>query len=151
MKILKLILLGLILALLFSNCNEHNQLCDLDALNLKGDVKKLENIVKTTLPLTEMFAETYDYNYVFSAYDGNFELNFDKNGNLETYMGYDLNGDFLFKSIYNDCKGEKDFYFFPCLLGIPEEKMSHITVGNVKCDSLKKVHEVDFYTNGKLT
>lgn len=65
--------------------------------NLKGEVVKAESIVKTTIPLTEMFCDTYDPQFATSTQMlGNYELIFDKNGTLKKHKGYDLQGNVLF-------------------------------------------------------
>jgi len=70
--------------------------CDLDKLNIRGDVRKVETIVQTTIPMTEMIAKDYDPHSVIATLGGNTLLEFDNKGNIKKYAGYGIDGEQLF-------------------------------------------------------
>lgn len=83
--------------LCFLSCKEQPAQDQRKNYNLKGEVVKAESIVKTTIPLTEMFCDMYDPEYVTTIQMlGNYELIFDQNGTLKKHKGYDLQGNVLF-------------------------------------------------------
>lgn len=77
---------------------------DLDKLNLKGDVVKLEILSETTIPMSEWLYTTFDLNEfsrtfrtdAIYSFIGNSCLNFDENGNVRSQIVYDNNGEVLF-------------------------------------------------------
>ncbi|MBO4777039.1 MAG: hypothetical protein J5588_00975 [Bacteroidales bacterium] len=75
--------------------------CDLDQLNINGNVVKIETIVKSTIPFTEMAYDTYG-KYGINATNGNVVLDFDNYGFIKKYSGFDIKGKSLFEEIYNN-------------------------------------------------
>ena len=70
--------------------------CHLDKMAIFGDVVKVETIVQSTMPLTELYANAFDPKSVLSSYVGNVTINFDNNGNVNHSVGYGIDGQILF-------------------------------------------------------
>ena len=75
--------------------------CHLDQLNINGNVVKVETIVKSTMPLTEIIYDIYG-KYGINGNSGNVVLDFDNHGFIKKYSGFDINGKPLFSKIYDD-------------------------------------------------
>ena len=65
-------------------------------MHIKGNVVKIETIVQSTMPLTEMFAMVFDPQYAIFSYAGNTAITFDNDGNISRSKGYGLDGKELF-------------------------------------------------------
>jgi hypothetical protein len=91
---------ALLLAVVFTLCGcteyQRERGCTLDKLNLKGDVVRVETIIQTTEPLTEMLANSFDPEAAISTSCGNLELEFDNRGYIKKYSGYGMKGEELF-------------------------------------------------------
>lgn len=71
--------------------------CHLDKMGINGNVVKVETIVQSSMPLTEMFAKTFDPKYTLTTYGINISIDFDNHGNVKNTVGYGLDGEILFK------------------------------------------------------
>lgn len=70
--------------------------CHLDKMHIKGNVVKVETIMQSTVPYTEMLAMVFDPQYAIFSYAGNTLITFNKDGNIRRYKGYGLDGKELF-------------------------------------------------------
>ena len=75
---------------------EREEGCHLDKLCVNGDVVKIETIVQSTIPVTELYAESFDPSATVSFFAGNTTLEFDGRGNIKEFVGFGINGDELF-------------------------------------------------------
>lgn len=86
-----------ILALLLSSCKYERQVgCHLDIMNVKGNVIKIETYTPSTIPLTELYYNSYDPSQSIWMLGGNFVFEFDNHGNLKSNTGYGIDGKVLF-------------------------------------------------------
>ena len=69
----------------------------LDKLHIYGNVKKVEVISSTTVPLTEMFADAYNPEEALPIFSGNFNMDFDNTGHIEDFSGFGVDGKELFR------------------------------------------------------
>lgn len=127
-----------------SKCERQNG-CHLDKLNLHGNIVKLETIVQSTIPMTEMFYDVFGTNAICVA-GGNIVLRFDRHGFVQKYEGYGLDGELIFseKNIPVDtttCIG-------PTVLGANLDK--HIGHIDIKRKEEGRVAEANYYSGGKL-
>lgn len=98
MKLYKHLLSLFVNLLVLSSCAKHNHL---ESFNFKGDVVKVESIVKTTIPLTELLYYSIDPETSVSNHmTGNLVLEFNKNGRLIKHKAYDIDGDVLYDVDY---------------------------------------------------
>lgn len=83
----------IIFVLFFASCSKYERQdgCHLDKLNFKGNVVKVETIVQSTIPLTEMFYDVFGANAICVA-GGNTVIEFDRHGFVQKYEGYGLDG-----------------------------------------------------------
>ena len=72
--------------------------CHLDKMHLNGNVVKIETIVKSTMPLTELYANAFDPQYAISTYAGNIVIDIDNDGNIKHSIGYGLDGKKIFET-----------------------------------------------------
>ena len=88
-----------------SCCNyQREEHCHLDQWGISGDVVKIETIVQSSIPLTELFAASHDPQYVI--FGGNTCVEFDRHGNVKRFVGYGIEGELLFdESNYRHKKG----------------------------------------------
>ena len=89
-----------VMTLVVSCTYNRNEGCHLDKLNLNGNVKKIETIVQTTMPLTELYYGSIDPSKSISMFGGNFVFDFDNHGYLKKTTGYGIDGKVLFVSDY---------------------------------------------------
>lgn len=92
------IYLFIVVSLFVSCAYNREEGCHLDKLNVNGDVKKIETIVQSTMPLTELYYGSYDPSQAISMLGGNFVFEFDNYGNLKKMTGYGIDGEVLFVS-----------------------------------------------------
>lgn len=71
--------------------------CTLDELRINGNVKRVEVVSLTTVPLTELIAEAYNMEEVLPVLFGNFSMDFDNTGNVIDVCGFGVNGDTMFQ------------------------------------------------------
>ncbi|MBR1379054.1 MAG: hypothetical protein IJ557_08035 [Bacteroidaceae bacterium] len=84
----------------FFSCQsyERKRGCHLDKMHIKGNVVKIETIVQSTMPLTEIYAKAFDPQYAISAYAGNITIDFDFDGNIKHSEGYGIDGKKIFEA-----------------------------------------------------
>ena len=82
----------------FFSCQSYERKsgCHLDKMHLKGNVVKIETIVRSTMPLTEIYANAFDPQYAISTYAGNIAIEIDNDGNIKHSIGYGLDGKKIF-------------------------------------------------------
>lgn len=138
---MKLFLFSIVLAITtLSSCIKYERQngCHLDKMNVKGNVTKIETIVETTMPLTELFESSFNPSNCVSMYSGNTEIDFNKQGNVKHNRGYGLDGKKLYDvdivSLDNDGKQ------IPSVIG---------TTANQKIDDIKIVKNGDKVINAK--
>lgn len=68
------LLLGLATLVGCNESHERRSCCTLDKLNTHGNVTKIETIVQSTTPLTELSCETVPIERAITLYGGNFTL-----------------------------------------------------------------------------
>ena len=97
MKVLYSFSILLSLLTLFS-CQSYERKtgCHLDKMHINGNVVKIETIVQSTMPLTEIYAKAFDPQYAISTYAGNITIEFDGDGNIKRSKGYGLDGKKIF-------------------------------------------------------
>ena len=88
--------------------------CHLDQMNINGDVIKVETIVQSSMPLTELFAKSFNPYTTVSLYAGNITIDFDNVGNIKHSTGYGMNGETLFE--VNNFKSNEQMNFTPAVL-----------------------------------
>ena len=103
------------LIFLLVGCSEYQRKkdCDLDKLNVNGDVVMIETIVKSTVPLTEMFADIYNPSVCMDAMNGNYMIKFDLHGYAKQYVGYGIDG----KELFNVRLIKRDNNLIPEIVG----------------------------------
>lgn len=74
--------------------------CHLDKMGIQGNVVKIETIVQSTIPLTELYSNAFDPRYVLSMYAGNICIELDNQGNVKRSIGYGMDGQQLFNERY---------------------------------------------------
>lgn len=94
----KNILLFLFLPLFASCAYNREEGCHLDKLIVNGNVTKIETIVQSTMPLTELYYGSFDPTQAISMLGGNFVLDFDNYGDLKKMTGFGIDGEVLFES-----------------------------------------------------
>lgn len=82
----------------FYGCHSYERKpgCHLEKMHLKGNVVKIETIVQSTMPLTEIYAKAFDPQYAISTYAGNITIDIDNDGNIKHSIGYGLDGKIIF-------------------------------------------------------
>lgn len=85
-----------VFVLLSCQCYERKPGCHLDKMHIKGNVVKIETIVQSTMPLTEIYAKAFDPQYAISTYAGNITIEFENEGNIKRSVGYGLDGKIIF-------------------------------------------------------
>lgn len=118
---------------------------DLNTLNIKGNVTRIETIAKSTIPLTEMFFATFDPSQIVSPSDGNYVIDFDKNGNVKSYKGYGIDGSQLFSTKVS----KRRTNLFPGMVGTADKNLEGLSIGKVKKDSLQRIQEMEYLLNRK--
>lgn len=90
----------LICAFALFSCQKYERKpgCHLDKMHLNGNVVKIETIVKSTMPLTELYANAFDPQYAISTYAGNIVIDIDNDGNIKHSIGYGLDGKKIFET-----------------------------------------------------
>lgn len=137
----------IIFALLQTECScyERQDGCDLDMLNVKGDVLRIETIVESTMPLTEMFADIYDPQMTIDAIGGNYLLEFDNHGNVAFYVGYGIDGEMIFDTyIYREERS-----LFPGIGGAALQEVSVLDSVVPHYDEKGRVVELTYLSSQK--
>lgn len=129
-----------------SSCTKYERQfgCHLDNMNVKGNVTKIETIVETTIPLTELYEKSFDPSKSISMFAGNTEIDLDKRGNVKRSCGYGLDG----KKLYDvDVWLGNDRILMPWVLG-PAINPKNDDVKIVKNGD--KAVNVKYFSNGEL-
>ena len=149
MNIFKTIFTTLVIAVILSSCgNDYNRQegCHLDQMKIKGDVLKVETIVQSSMPLTELYFNSFNPTSGVSCYTGNIAILFDNHGNIKRHIGYDMNGEELF-SVQLDTTERLNLTPF-----VPIGSCANQTIDNVKTisDYDGKVVEVKYFDRNNL-
>jgi len=125
---------------------ERHDGCHLDKLNLRGNIVKVETIVQSTMPLTEMFYDVFGTNAICIS-GGNTMVKFDHHGFVQKYEGYGLDGELLFSE--KDIPTDDATYIGPTVLGANlDERIGRIDITEKEED---RVTEVKYYScDGEL-
>lgn len=120
--------------------------CHLDVLGLKGDVVKVETLVQSTVPITELYAYGFYPASCISMYCGNITLKFDRHGFVNRYEGYGIDGALLFskKEVYCDKSNNME----PTALGATHG--NHINEAKTLKTTDGKVTEASYCSNDKV-
>lgn len=118
--------------------------CTLDKLHIYGNVKKVEVISSTTVPLTEMFADAYNPEEALPIFSGNFNMDFDNTGHIEDFSGFGVDGKELFR--VSKFRISEQSGFAPAFFGAKE--IEGINDLKVIRDSKGNIYEVN-YLQGK--
>ena len=140
------VIVGLIL---LSGCTkyEKEKNCHLEKMHVKGNVVKIETIVQSTMPLTEIFTNAFDPQYAISTYAGNVTIIFDNHGNVKHSIGYGVDGKKLFDTdIY---KPDNDGCYTP---GIPIGPVANQNITKISTVSSNEggVVNVKYYDENEL-
>ena len=135
------------LLVLLSSCNhyERQSNCHLDKMNVNGDVTKIETIVVSSMPLTELYYGSFDPSTSISMASGNFVYEIDNHGNVRNHIGYGINGEKLFETavFVKDTANS----ISPGLLGATNQKITRIET--VK-SSNNRIVNTKYYSNSDL-
>lgn len=75
---MKHIVLSLLIIPFLVSCEYNREEgCHLDKLNVNGNVTKIETVVESTMPLTELYYGSFDPSQAISMLGGNFVFEFD--------------------------------------------------------------------------
>jgi hypothetical protein len=133
---------------LLTSCSEYErrQGCTLDKLNLQGNVVKVETIMRTTVPYTEMLAQSFNLNAAIFSICGNITLDFDHHGDIKEYTGYGIDGKELFN--IDDITNQSIMKNISSVIG----KSNELSFNDIKYKKGNdgKVVETDYMENGKL-
>lgn len=121
--------------------------CHLDKMRIKGNVVKIETIVQSTMPLTEIYAKAFDPQYAISTYAGNIAIDIDNDGNIKHSMGYGLDGKIIFD--VGKYTPENDGCFSPAVPIGPGAKQN---IDNIKTITSENgdVVNIKYYDGDKL-
>lgn len=126
---------------------ERQEGCHLDKMAIFGNVVKVETIVQSTMPLTELYANAFDPKLALSTYVGNISIEFDNNGNVKHSVGYGIDGEILFEE--SAFMPENDGNMTPCvLIGLGAKQM----IDRIKTVSSNdgKVVNIKYYDGNEL-
>ena len=120
--------------------------CHLDQMHIKGNVVKIETIVQSTMPLTELYTNAFDPQYAISTYIGNITIEFDKDGNVKHSSGYGLDG----KELFVASKYKNDgCYTIPCVLINPTANQQIDNIKTIESENGDIVN-VKYYDGNEL-
>ena len=140
---------SLVLICIFSllSCQSYKRKpgCHLDKMHIKGNVVKIETIVQSTIPLTEIYSKAFDPQYAISMFAGNITIEFDNDGNIRRSVGYGLDGKIIFDT--NKYTPVNDGCFSPAVPIGPGAKQN---IDNIKTITSKNGDVVNIkYYDGK--
>lgn len=121
--------------------------CHLEKMGIPGNVVKLETIVQSSIPLTELYANAFDPRYVVSMYGGNVCVKFDNNGNVKSHKGYGVDGALLYDVPDFDLQNEMGT--MPCVPAGPESERQIDKIETVSSEGGKIVN-AKYYEGDKL-
>lgn len=131
-------------------CYERKPGCHLDKMHIRGNVVKIEAIVQSTMPLTEIYANAFNPQYGVSTYIGNVAIDFDNNGNAKHSVGYGLDGKKIFDvDIHTTKKAKNDCGIIPV---VPIGPGANQNIDNIKTITSKNgdVVSVKYYDGNEL-
>lgn len=134
---------------LFASCKQEyirQEGCHLDQMNLHGNIVKVETIVQSSMPLTELYFNSFNPQDAVSFYAGNFSISFDNQGYVDRTIGYDINGKQLFDVKLNS---KEESNFTPVVPIGPGAKQNIDKIKTVSSEN-GKVVEVQYYDGSKL-
>lgn len=137
----------LIFSLLSCQSYERKPGCHLDKMHIKGNVVKIETIVQSTMPLTEIYAKAFDPQYAISTYSGNIAIEIDNNGNIKRSEGYGIDGKKIFDAV--NYIPENDGCFSPVVPIGPNAKQNIDNIKIIKSDKGDVVN-VKYYDGNDL-
>ncbi|MDE5788003.1 MAG: hypothetical protein K2H79_05620, partial [Bacteroidaceae bacterium] len=103
------------IAMVFCSSYERQDGCTLDKLHIYGNVRKIEVMSLTTVPLTEMLVDVYNPEETLPIFCGNFNIDFDNTGNIRKLFMYGVDGKELFR--VNKFKFSEKTDITPAFLG----------------------------------
>jgi len=136
----------LVLSTILCCCDhyERRDNCHLDKMNINGDVIKIETVVQSTIPLTELFYDSYDPSSSIAMITGNFVYEIDNHGNIKKHIGYGINGELLFDTPFNE---DSLSDMSPAVFGLTNQKITKIET--VK-SSNNRIVNTKYYSNSEL-
>ena len=120
--------------------------CHLDKLNVRGNVTRIETIVQSTMPLTELYYDSFDPSKVISMLGGNFVFDFDNYGDLKKVIGYGIDGNVLL--VTDNFNQTQEPYSAPTIIGV-SAKQAISRVENVH-ESDGNVVNAKYYSGNEL-
>lgn len=119
--------------------------CHLDNLKIKGNVTKIETIVHSSMPLTELFYGSVKSSEAISMYAGNLSIEIDKKGNVDEVKAYGMDGKLMLTQAY--FKPGNDSKLMSSVIGV---------TANQKIDEVKttsdedgRITEATYYSHGR--
>lgn len=141
-----LFIFAVLMSAALSSCTKYERQkdCNLDEMNVYGNVTKIETIVKTTMPITEEFADVFDPTLCIPLAMGNTELVFDKKGNIKRSIGYGIDGELLYDEKINSFSDGS--CAVPSVLG----ELAGTNIDDFKCVKEDgKIVKMTYYSNGE--
>ena len=151
---MKHIVLSLLVFPFFVSCAYNREEgCHLDKLNVSGNVTKIETVVESTMPLTELYYGSFDPSQAISMLGGNFVFEFDNYGDLKKMTGYGIDGEVLFISKqFNQSQEPK---VAPSVIGVSAkqsiDKMETVSDSDGKIVNAKYYSGKDLIWNQSVT
>ena len=136
----------LLLPLFVSCVYNREEGCHLDKLNVRGNVTRIETIVQSTMPLTELYYDSFDPSKVISMLGGNFVFDFDNYGDLKKVIGYGIDGNVLL--VTDNFNQTQEPYSAPTIIGV-SAKQAIIRLENVH-ESDGNVVNAKYYSGNEL-
>lgn len=139
------------LSVSFTGCNEEKYNredgCDLELMQLNGNVVKVETITQSSIPVTELFANAFDPSHMFSMFAGNTTIELDNHGNIKHETGYGIDGEIIFD--IRDIHLDKDSKTTPGLIIGPDVNETIDKVKTISSDMGNNV-ETNYYNGEDL-
>ncbi len=135
----------------FTGCNEEKFSreagCDLDMMQLNGNVVKVETITQSSIPVTELFANAFDPSHMYSMFAGNITIELDNHGNIKHETGYGIDGEIIFD--IRDIHLDKDSKTTPGVIIGPDANETINKVKTISSDTGNNV-ETNYYDGEDL-
>lgn len=149
MKYFNIIFFSILLVFVSTNCKgeyKRQEGCHLDKLGISGNVVKVETIVQSSMPLTELFANKMNHKRALSTI-GNFSIDFNNKGNVKHFTGYGIDGKLLFDESWFTVGNETNIVF-----GIPLDPGGKQDIDGMKTVSTinGNIVNVKYYDNNEL-
>lgn len=126
--------------MVFCSSYERQDGCTLDKLHIYGNVRKIEVMSLTTVPLTEMFIDAYNPEKILPIFSGNFNMDFDNTGHIRNFSGYGVDGKELFR--VNKFRFSEKTGFTPAFLGAKE--IEGVNDLKIIRDSKGNIYEINY-------